>query len=635
MAAVLRPVSGRTATGLRERRRLTHRPDAFAATVAARERWAMSLRKHTRVGAALFCALALTAAACGKSDKTGTPGTPDVQKGLKQGGTLKLAGLKDITHYDTNQAYEVRAWGFHLRATTRQMLSYANTTDEKKRDEPVADLAEAMPTISSDGLTYTFKIKKNVKFAPPTSSEIVAGDFVRGIKRLCDPNGVSGGLSYFTATIKGMTAFCDDFAKIKKESAAAVKDYVNGHEIEGLKAQDDKTLVVTLIQKAGDFTNMMATPFTTPVPASVLDYITDSAEFRKHLAGFASGPYFVESYAAKQSLKLARNTNWSRDTDPLRAAYVDRVEITLNAASKESIQQQVEAGNLDMYLRGNPPNAAAEKAERTGDTKLHVDKDGACVFYIAFNLHHTTPGGKALQNKVVRQALNYAIDKTDIIKVLGGPRNGSPAGQILTPVLLGYKKADPYATPESKGNIEKAKSLLSGAGVANLKLDFIYDNTETNKNIVQVVADKLKAVNISINPIPKDDATVDTTNPKSDNWDLYYAGWCPDWNGNGARTFFTPLLSDPDLKNYNAGGSYNYGGYDNPAVDKKVTDALAASPEEAANIWPDIDAAVMDDAPWIPIYTSNSVNYIGARVKGFVFFPFSTSGDITNISVQP
>jgi peptide/nickel transport system substrate-binding protein len=584
------------------------------------------------VGAALFCALALTAAACG-NDKGGEGATPKEQQGLKKGGTLKLAGLKDISHYDTNQAYEVRAWGFHLRASARQMLSYANVTDEKKRDEPTPDLATEMPKISDDGLTYTFTIKNNVKWAPPTNREIVAGDFVRAIKRLCDPNGVSGGLSYFTGTISGMTEYCDGFAKIKKDSIPAVKEYVNGHEISGLKAEGDKKLVVTLKQKAGDFTNMMATPFTTPVPEEVLNYLTDSAEFRKHLQGLAAGPYMVESYVPKVSLKLARNPNWKSETDSLRKAYVDRIEIVLNAASKESIQQQVEAGTLDMYLRGNPPNPAADKAERTRDPRLHVDKDGACVFYISFNLHHNSVGGKAVQNKLVRQALNYAIDKTAIIQVLGGPRNGEPAGQVLTPVLLGYKKIDPYATPGSKGDINKAKDLLAQAKITTLKLDFIYDNTETNKNIVQVVADKLKELNITINPIPKDDATVDTTNPKSDNWDLYYAGWCPDWNGNGARTFFTPLLSDPDLKNYKAGGSYNYGGYDNPEVDAKVTEALAASPEEAANIWPDIDAKVMDDAPWIPIYTSNSVNFVGSRVKGFVFFPFSTSSDITNIAV--
>jgi peptide/nickel transport system substrate-binding protein len=585
------------------------------------------------VGAAIFCALALTAAGCGKSDKTGTGNTPGNGGGVK-GGTLKLAGLKDLTHYDTNQAYEVRAWGFHMRATTRQLLSYANTADEKTRDTPVPDLAKADPTISSDGLTYTFDIKDNVKFAPPTNREITAGDIARGIKRLCDPNGVSGGLSYYTATIQGFTEYCDGFAKIKKESAAAAKAYVEGHQVPGIKVDGDKKITFTLKQKAGDFTNMLALPFASPVPVEALDYITDSAEFRKHLAGFASGPYLVESYTTKAKLVLARNTNWDASTDKLRAAYVDRVEIVLNAASKESIQQQVEAGTLDLYLRGNPPNAAAAKAEAAHDQRLHVDKDGACEFYIAFNFNHNSEGGKAIKKKEVRQAINFAIDKTAIIQVLGGPRNGSPAGQILTPVLLGYKKMDPYATPGSKGDLTKAKGMLDAAGVKNLKLDFIYDNTETNKNIVQVVADQLKKIGISINPIPKDDATVDTTNPSSDNWDLYYAGWCPDWNGNGARTFFTPLLSDPGLKNYKAGGSYNYGGYDNPDVDTKVDQALAASPEEAANIWPDIDAKVMDDSPWVPIYTSNSVNFIGTRVKGFVFFPFSTSGDITNMWVN-
>lgn len=587
----------------------------------------MSLKKHTRVGAAILCALALTAAACGKDDDPGAQ--PSAKPtGLPVGGTLKLAGLRDLSHYDTNQAYEVRAWGFHLRATARQMMSYETTPDAKKRDVPVPDIATAAPEISADGLTYTWTLKDNVKYAPPINRAVVAGDFVLAIKRLCDPNGVSGGLSYFTSTIAGMDEYCKNFAKIKKEDVNAVKTFINANQVEGLKADGDKKLTITLKQKAGDFVNMMATPFTTPVPVEVLNYITDSAEFRKNIP--ANGPYMVESYVAKQSLKLKRNPNWDRATDSLRAAYVDRIEIQLNAATVESIQQQVEAGTLDMYLRGNPPNAAAAKLEAAKDPRLHIEREGGCVFYVVFNLHRN----KTLQNKVVRQALNYAMDKRAVIQVLGGPRNGEPATQILTPVLLGYEKFDPYPTPDFKGDITKAKELLTQAGVTSLKLDFIYDNTERNKNIVQVISDQFKKLNITINPVPEDDATVYTTDPNSKNWDLYFAGWCPDWNGNGARTFFTPLLSDPGLVNYKAGGSYNYGGYDNPDVDTKVTEALGAAPEAATAIWHAIDQAVMEDAPWIPVYTSNSVNFVNGRVKGYVFFPFSTSADITNISVM-
>lgn len=594
----------------------------------------MSLKKHTRVGAAVFCALALTAAACGGDKKTpagpnasGTASAP-APGSLKSGGTLKMAGLRDLTHYDTNQSYEVRAWGYHLRAISRQMLSYETTPDKQKRDVPVPDIAEKDAEISGDGLTYTWTIKDNVKFAPPINRAVVAGDFVRAIKRLCDPNGVSGGLSYFTATIAGMTEYCDGFAKVKKEDAAAAKAYVEGTQISGLKADGDKKLVVTLKQKAGDFPNMMATPFTTPVPIEVLNYITDSAEYRKNMP--ALGPYMVESYVAKQSLKLKRNPNWVKDTDKLRAAYVDRIEIQLNAATAESVQQQIEAGTLDMSLRVTPPNASASKLEKANDPNLKVEREGGCVFYVVFNLHRNP----ILQNKVVRQALNYAMDKRAVLQVLGGSRTGDPATQILTPVLLGYKKFDPYPTPNFSGDIEKAKGMLASAGVSNLKLDFIYDNTERSKNTVQVIGDQFKKLGITINHLPKDDATVETTDPKSKSWDLYFAGWCPDWNGNGARTFFTPLLSDPGLKNYNAGGSYNYGGYDNPEVDKKVEEALAADPQAAADIWHAIDQAVMEDAPWIPVYTSNSVSYFSKRVKGYVFFPFSTSADITNIAVE-
>lgn len=590
----------------------------------------MSLKKNLRVGAALIAALSLTLAACGDDGGSNSGGTTEK---VGKGGTLKLAHLKDLTHYDTNQAYEVRAWGYHLRATVRTLMHYETTTDEKKRDVPVPDMAASNPEISADGLTYTFTLKKGIKYAPPIGRETTTADIVRGIKRLCDPNGVSGGLSYYEATIKGMDTFCAGFAKIKKESAAAAKEYVEGHEVEGMKADGDK-LTFTLKQKAGDFVNMLALPFSAAVPVEMLDYITDSAKFRENMKGVNNGPYMIESYTAKQNYVLVRNPNWDSSTDKLRAAYVDRIEVTLNAASKESIQQQIEAGTLDGYLRGAPPNAAAEKAEQTKDARLKVDKDGSCVFYIAFNLHHSTPGGKAIQNKVVRQAINFAIDKTAIIQVLGGPRNGEPTGQILGKTLVGYKKTDPYATPLSKGDLKKAQQLLDSASVKNIKLDMIYDNTETNKNIVGVVTDQLKKIGISVNGIPRDDATVDTTNPKSDNWDMYYAGWCPDWNGNGARTFFTPLLSDPNLKNYNAGGSYNYGGYDNPDVDTKVNEALAAQPAEAANIWADIDAKVMDDAPWVPIYTSNGVTYVSTRLKNYIYFPFAVGFDITNVGVQ-
>lgn len=594
----------------------------------------MSLKKHTRIGAALFCALALTAAACGDDSNPGGGNATDKPTGLKKGGVLKLANLKDLSHYDTNQAYEVRSWGYHIRATVRQLMSYENTPDKEKRDVPVPDLAKSDPEISDDGLTYTFELKDDVQYAPPTSRKVVAADIARGIERLCDPNGVSGGLSYYEDTIAGMTEYCAGFAKIKKESAAAAKEYVEGNEISGIKVEGDNKITFTLKQKAGDFINMLALPFSAPVPVEALDYITDSAEFRKNMAGFGTGPYMVDKYVANQTLNLARNPNWKADTDKLRAAYVDRIEITLNAASRESIQQQIEAGTIDGYLRGAPPNAAADKAERIKDPRLKIEQDGSCVFYIVFNLHHSTPGGKAIQNKTVRQAINYAIDKTAILQVLGGARNGNPTGQILPPTLVGYKKIDPYATPGSKGDLDKAKQLLDSANVKNLKLDFIYDNTETNKNIVQVIADQLKKLGITINPNPQDDATVHTTNPKSDNWDLYYAGWCPDWNGNGARTFFTPLLSDPGLKNYNAGGSYNYGGYTNPEVDAKVKEALAAQADEAANIWHDIDVKVMDDAPWVPIYTSNGVTFISERLKGYVYFPFAIGFDITNVAVQ-
>ena len=68
-------------------------------------------------------------------------------------------------------------------------------------------------------------------------------------------------------------------------------------------------------------------------------------------------------------------------------------------------------------------------------------------------------------------------------------------------------------------------------------------------------------------------------------------------------------------------------------MDAKVVEALAQPAEEAANTWADIDVKVMDDAPWVPIYTSNGVTFISDRLQGYVYFPFSIGFDLTNVSV--
>ncbi len=576
---------------------------------------------------AVILGLSLAAAACGGDGGTSTPGSG--AKG-KRGGTLRLLGQGDVNNLDTASSYELIAWGFIMRAATRQLMSYKNTDDKATRDVPVPDLATKAPDVSADGKTYTFTLKKDVKYAPPVNRAIVGNDVVVGIKRLCDPNQPSGGLGYYTDTILGLAKFCKGFEGVKKKDPAAVRSYIENNHVEGLKAPADDKVVFTLVKPAGDFLNILALPFASPVPAEhALKYVADSKDFRQNFVG--SGPYTMDSYEPAKHIFLKRNDN-QKDGDELRRAWVDRIEIITNASDDQNTQSAIEKGEADMYFGGTPTVVAIDKFSRTKDKRLHITPEG-CVFYTAFNLRRPqSPGGKALQDVRVRQAINVAWDKQAHLQVYGGPNAGTVTGQIFTTPVLGYEKLDPYAANDGRGDPAKAKQMLTEAGYPNgITLDYLYRPARKGEALATKVQAFLKKAGITLNlkkVLDQDFYGKHLVNPDANDWDMTSVGWCPDWLGNAGRTFFTPLL---DGRKYGLGAT-NYGDYNNPTVNKLADAAFALSDNtKIAAAWHEIDQKVMDDAPWVPVYESNSVQFVSSRVQNFVHFPFASNADVTNI----
>ncbi|MDT7539638.1 MAG: peptide/nickel transport system substrate-binding protein, partial [Actinomycetota bacterium] len=110
--------------------------------------------------AAAGAAITLLAAACGGS--SGTSGSTTGGK-VVEGGHLKLVGGGDIDHLDTASAYYSVTYSL-LRAISRQLVSYPNDPDPDKARQVVPDIATAMPTVSSDGLTYTMTLRDGVQW---------------------------------------------------------------------------------------------------------------------------------------------------------------------------------------------------------------------------------------------------------------------------------------------------------------------------------------------------------------------------------------------------------------------------------------------------------------------------------------
>ena len=239
----------------------------------------------------------------------------------------------------------------------------------------------------------------------------------------------------------------------------------------------------------------------------------------------------------------------------------------------------------------------------------------------------------------MRQAIEYAIDKVAMGQVYGGPALNTPLGQVIPPGNVGYQQIDPYATPDSKGDPAKCKSMLAAAGYPNgITLKDVYRNAGNHPAVAQAVQADLKACGITDKLIPVNQGDYygkylnSPDAAKRGVWDLTEPGWVPDWYGNNGRAIVEPLF---DGRGYGP-NSVDYGDYDNPAVNALIDKALAAPDEDtAATYWHQADVQIMNDAAIVPFQTQKTALYRSSRVHNAIFQPFSQAYDVTQVWLSP
>jgi len=578
---------------------------------------------------AVLTAIGLVVAACGSS----TSGTPTAS-GTK-GGTLIMLGSGDVDHLDTASSYYAATYTLE-RAYSRQLVSYPTSADTTKANSIVADIATQVPTtanggISSDGKTYTFKIKSGVKWDTTPARQLTAADVVLGMKRLCNPVNPVGAPSYYESTIVGFMEYCEPMLKLSSSTATAITSYIQGHDIPGITTSGTDTVKFTLTQPASDFLNIMALPFASPAPVEYLQYVPGDDTFNQHV--ISDGPYKIVKYDPNKEIDLDRNPAWDSSTDSLRAAYVDHIKLT-EGLDQNAVQQQIAAGTADLSFDQAVPTADLAQLLQAKDPRLFIGPPGTFSPYLVFNLQSPNNGG-ALKNVKVRQAIEYAIDKVAIAQFYGGLSINTPATQVLAPVDAGYQKFDLYPTTDNKGDPAKAKSMLAAAGYPNgITLNMVHRTSGNHpKNAQSIQADLAKA-GITVKLIPTPTAQFYTKYIESPDgskrgvWDIAAPGWIPDWFGNNGRSIISPLF---DGRTY-ATGATDYGDYNSDAMNKDVDSALAATSQADANkFWHMADMQIMQDAAVVPILNQQVAVFRSSRVQSFVYFPFSQQADVTNV----
>ena len=565
---------------------------------------------HWRGGSGAAVVVALIVSACSTTTSSqppasAAPATPGASTSeapsspaastIPQGGTLSIAWASDIQYFDPAKGYDVVSW-----PAERMMFETLVTYDSGTKLVPL--LADGMPTISSDGKTYTFKLHTGVKFVKPdgtVAGDMTSADVVDSINRVLDPklkpspSPVAGG---FFGNIVGAA----DVLSGKATTAS------------GIKAIDPSTVEFDLVNADATFLNVMATPFAAIVPKGTAHDASVVAT-----APTGTGPYTLKSYTKGQQATFVANKSYWQAGQP----YLDELDFKVGVDDNAAIQQ-IEAGTLDLMGDTIPSGSFTQITTdpQYADQVVHhtlVDTD-----YLFMDASQPNKG--PLSNVKVRQAIEYAIDKDNIIKLVHGA--GVKADCIFPPDMPGY---DPTCTPYSF-DPAKAKQMLADAGFPNgFKSTLYTDTTDPDPAIAQALQQDLANVGITVNVVTEEFSTFLDRIETPHKAPLGWVGWFQDYPD--PSDFIDPILSCATAVQGGANASW----YCN-----KDVDALAAAAKGETDStkriaeYQDIQKKIMADAPWVPVRHQEWFTLVGKRVGGFSIHPV-WQYDLRNLWVKP
>ena len=445
-----------------------------------------------------------------------------------------------------------------------------NVVDGLLENDRYGNLVPSMAedwSVSQDGLTYTYTIRKDAKWYTAEGEEyadVKAKDFVTGLKYAADQK--SDGLYLVQESIKGLDAY------VKGE----IKDFA---EV-GIKAIDDYTVQYTL-NKPESFWNSKTTM---GVLAPVNEEFVNSKgeDFGKATDPSSilyNGPYLLKSLVTKSSVEFEKNPNyWDKEN-----VHIDKVKLAFwDGQDTNKPAENFKDGSFTM-ARLFPTSASYPELEKEFKDNIVYTQQDSATFLVGTNIdrqsykytskttdEQKTSTKKALLNKDFRQAIAFGFDRTAYASQVNGQsgatkllRNlfvppafvqadGKNFGDLVKDKLVTYgdewkdvnlnDAQDGLYNPEkAKAELAKAKEALQAEGVQfPIHLDMPVDQTNTTKvQRVQSLKQSLEAtlgaenVVVDIQQLQKDEVlniTYFAETAAGEDWDLSdNVGWSPDF----------------------------------------------------------------------------------------------------------
>jgi peptide/nickel transport system substrate-binding protein len=498
----------------------------------------------------------------------------------KKGGTLKFANLGDWDTLDPGETYYQYSWNF-ARLYGRALMMFKSAPGQEG-NQLVPDLAEA-PGQSSDGAkTWTYKIRKGVKFDDGT--EVTSADVKYAVLRSTDKQTFPNGPAYW-----------DDLLNLPEGYKGPYKT-PNMNTDSAIETPDEYTIVFHMNKPFAAFDYLAQQPDTMPVPKDK----DTGAKYKNSIV--SSGPYKFENVQPGKSFNLVRNDQWDPATDPNRKALPDRIEVSLSV-NADDIDNRVISGDLDVDVVGTGVQPAAQSRVLQDPTlKENADNPlGIRLWYTSI-----TPTVAPLDNIECRKAIQYAMDRTGYQTALGGQfAGGDLATTLLPPTIPGHTDFDLYPNgPDHKGDLEAAKKSLEACGQPNGFETNIGYRAERPKEkaTAEAFQQALSRVGIklTLKPFPQGDYFAQYCGLPpyvvKNKLGLCVNGWAADWpDGFG----FLSQITDSRVIRA-TGGSSNVS-VRIPEVDQMLDEALTELDANKRNqMWGEIDKRVMEEAVIYP-----------------------------------
>jgi peptide/nickel transport system substrate-binding protein len=558
----------------------------------------MNKRTHAALAAALIAALSLTQAGCsgsaGPRDSKGgdrsNPATANngtVIGGTPvKGGTLTILSSQDFSHLDPARNWVVGDMDFGTRLLYRTLVTY-KAAPGSEGGELVPDLAVDLGTPSNGAKTWTFKLKKGLKYEDGTP--ITAQDVKYNVERSFSPD-LPGGPDYAARYLAG---------------AEGYQGPAKGKHLDSVKTPDAHTIVFELRKPFAEFPYATVLPTFAPVPKA-----KDKGPQYDNRP-FSSGPYKIESYARDKQLVLVRNPHWNPATDSVRKAYPDKVVVTMGLKAN-----QID----DRLIAGTGPDASAvswgklrpestPKVLTKTDVKARLLAESSnCTEMVQM---HT--GRAPFDNLKVRQAVQYALDRETVLTASGGPALNDLSTALMPGSLFeGGKQPDTLKIPPT-GDVEKAKQLLKEAGHPG---GFTTSITVSNgdKGVAEAIQQSLGRAGIKVVIETVDpSAFYDTIGDTKNRTDLVYTGWCPDYPS--GSTFLPFVFDGRYIKEQ--GNSGNHSLFRDQATMKRMDEIAAMSDAAEANkAWQQLDGEILAKAPTMPTVVERMPLLVGTNIAG-------------------